>query len=110
MPWPCLPNPFIVFEDLLLDFLLQERHNLIHSSAAANVAALHRLRSYYERLGDECAVHTAAGAIACRTAGCGWDRLNSQCRTYHLPDALNDDPKACVAINKRGGYWGPWTD
>jgi hypothetical protein len=87
-----------------------ERRNLITSSAAADKAALHRLSTYYESLGDACAAHTTAGATACKAAGCGWDAIADQCRVYNLPDLPADDPKACAAINKRGGYWGPWDD
>jgi hypothetical protein len=89
---------------------VEERHNLIRSTAPADIAALHRLSAYYESLGDGCGAQTIAGATACQAAGCGWDKLNRVCRVYHLPDALADDPKACVAINNRGGYWGPWSD
>ena len=87
-----------------------ERHNLIASSDAADMVALHRLSAYYESLGDACAAHTAAGETACKKAGCGWDAIVDRCRTYNLPDLPTDDPKACAAINNRGGYWGPWDD
>ena len=73
----------------------------------ADREARERLLAYYHSLGDSCDAHTAAGATACRAAGCGWDELVSKCRVYHLPDSIFDDPMACDAVNQRGGYFGP---
>ena len=70
-----------------------------------DTAALHRLSTYYESLGDACGARTAAGAATCKATGCGWDAIVHTCRTYNLPDMSSDDPKACAAINKRGESW-----
>ena len=88
--------------------LLQPRSLLASRSKRSVVRGSRRTVYAYSRLGDACDLHKAAGATVCKSMGCGWDELVFKCRVYHLPDSVTDDPMACAAVNRRGGYFGPW--